>query len=141
MAFIKNGSIFIAYTTYNLSRNTMFRIVNCLLNFVYYVKVITTKEKPVLSNAVYLHPYSPVTGSLWRPLKQARTVVLWSRCLTNCLHARKEAKICLIDSFARQTLAINGPQSFRYMTCLCDLITPRSKKIRYINDVVKQLAK
>jgi len=49
----------------------------------------------------------------------------------------KEAKLCLIDDIARQTLAISGPQSFRYMTCLWDLITPSGKKIRFVNDVIK----
>jgi len=51
--------------------------------------------------------------------------------------ALKEAKLCLIDDAARHTLAISGPQSFRYMTYPWDLITPSGKKIRFVNDVVK----
>jgi hypothetical protein len=49
----------------------------------------------------------------------------------------KEAKLCLIDDVARHTVAISGLQSFRYMTCLWDLITPSGKKIRFVNNVVK----
>jgi len=63
-----------------------------LLNLIHYFKVITTKQKPVVSYSVYLHLYSPVTGSLCRPLKDARTVVLWSQFLTNCLHASKRGE-------------------------------------------------
>lgn len=120
----------------DLSSNTLFHIVTYVLNLIHYFKIITTKEKPIVSYAVYLHLHSTVTESLSRPLKHARTEILWSRCLTNCLHASKRGET-LIDDIARKTLAISGPQSFRYTTCLWDLITPRSKKIRFVNDVVK----